>query len=152
VSIHRDSCVTGANAIAASLDGSGPGSMLLRAKRSFAGIVLPAIVHGSQCSAGETLSAGRILRGPTRRPRGGAIAVRQLPTIIDFAASELVTCTSFSASVNVAVDTSGPTAAPVLNAGGAPGVAGVPAVPDVAAGFCSSPRQAATTPSRPTGA
>jgi hypothetical protein len=38
----------------------------------------------------------------------------------------MVTCTSFSASANVAGLTAGPDPAPVPNVGGAPGVAGVP--------------------------
>jgi hypothetical protein len=114
------------------------------------------MVQGSQCNAGATLGAGWIFRGPTRRSSNGAIDVRQLPTIIDRAASFIVTCASFSASATVVAEISGPTAAPVLNAGGAPGVPDDAAddalVEPLADAFWSSPRHAAATPSSPIGA
>src|SRR6185312_1758828 len=55
----------------------------------------------------------------------GAMALRQFPAASARSASLICTCTSFSASANVATETSGPTGGAVPNAGGAPGVADV---------------------------
>ncbi len=123
-SIQRDSCVTGANAIASSDDGSGTLSAWLRTKASLAG---PAGTPGSigfHSSAGTSPAVSTALRGPIRRSTSGAIDVRQLPAAISRSADRIDTCISFSASANVEAVTSGPVPAEVLNAAGAPGVAG----------------------------
>ena len=146
VSIHRESLVTGANAMSSSFEGSGPGSPALRANRSRAGPGVWPGRMGFQTVAGASSGSRAIFRGPVRRSSTPAIEVRQLFAAIVRCASVNCTCTSFSASANVAGDTSGPAAGAVLNAGGAPGV--VVCVP----GFGSSPRHAASTPSRPMGA
>src|ERR1700693_170332 len=49
------------------------------------------------------------------------MVLRQLPAATERSAAVISNCTNFSASANVVVDTSGPTAGPVPNAGGAPG-------------------------------
>jgi hypothetical protein len=77
--------------------------------------------------------------------------VRQLFAITWRCASVICTWSNFSASANVAAETSGPTGGAVLKAGGAPGV-GVADVVAPEPGFCSSTRQAATAPSSATGA
>jgi aminobenzoyl-glutamate utilization protein B len=66
-------------------------------------------------------------------------------------ASVIVTCASFSASANVVAVTSGPTGGAVLNATGAPGVAGW-AAGDCVAPPSLSPRHAAAAAARPSGA
>src|SRR5258706_8314252 len=124
VSIQRESFVTGAKAISASLSGSGWYTALLRMKRSRAG---PAWMPGSsgfQTVAGETLPASATLRGPVRRSSIAAIEVRQLFAAISRSAALIVTCASFSASTKVLMETSGPTAGRAPKVGGAPGVAG----------------------------
>src|SRR5581483_10573447 len=124
-SIHRESFVTGANAMSASFAGSGPGSVLLRTKRSRVGPAGVGPRFGFHCVAGATVGSSAILRGPVRRSSSAAIDVRQLDAAMRRSASAICTCTSFSASPNVTGDTSGPTGGAVLNAGGAPGVDGV---------------------------
>src|SRR5579884_2122321 len=160
-SIQRESCVTGANAMSASLDGSGPGSLAVRTKRSRAGLKSFPIQSGFHRDAGGTPmeSGSEILRGPVRRSSSDAIAVRQLSAAIFRSASVIVTCASFSASTKVPGETGGPAPGPVLNAGGAPGVSGVDDVDaadvlaaDDDAPFCSSLRQLAAMPSKPSGA
>ena len=80
---------------------------------------------GVQVVAGASVSSSASLRGPVRRSNSAASDVRQLRDAISRCAGVIVTCISFSASANVAGETSGPTGGAVLNAGGAPGVAGV---------------------------
>ena len=58
-----------------------------------------------------------------RRSSSGASERCQLDAAISRSAGRIVTCTSFSASANVAADTGGPVTGPVPNVGGAPGVA-----------------------------
>ena len=106
---------------------------------------------GSQRVAGASVGSSPIFRGPVRRSRSAAMDVRQLFAIIWRCASVICTWSNFSASENVAAETSGPTGGAVLNAGGAPGVGAVDVVPP-APDFCSSARQAATAPSSATGA
>ena len=99
---------------------------MLRTNRSRAG---PAVTPGSsgfQRVAGASVGSSATLRGPVRRSSSGAIDVRQLAAAILRCASVIVTCTSFSASANVAGVTSGPTAGAVPNVGGAPAT-GLPA-------------------------
>src|SRR6185503_10897090 len=148
--IQCESCATVANAIASSVAGSGPGSVVLRTKRSRAGFASLPIVSGFHRDAGCTASAIATLRGPVRRSMSDAIAVRQLSAATFRSASVIATRASFSASANVVVVTGGPAPGPVLNAGGAPGVPGVElAVAD----DCESPlRQAAAAPRSPSGA
>src|ERR1700676_5011472 len=141
VSIHRDSRVTGANAISSSLVGSGPGSILLRTNALRAG---PAGLPGSAASQwdqGASSGSSETLRGPTRRSYSGAIPLRQLATASLRSASLNSTWTSFSASVNVSGDTSGPTGGAVAKAGGAPG--------GNSAGFFSSLQEVTAIPRRP---
>ena len=84
--------------------------------------------------------------GPVLRSYTAAIDCRQFPAASARCSGDIVTCTSFSASTNVAVETSGPTGGAVPNAGGAPGVAGV-------CGVCSAKAPSAsptiTAPSNP---
>src|ERR1700756_5215609 len=56
------------------------------------------------------------------------MVLRQLPAATARSAAVISNCTNFSASAKVVVDTSGPTAGPAPNAGGAPG--------GTSAGFC----------------
>src|ERR1041385_6871408 len=123
-SIQRDSCVTGAKAIASSADGSAT-STFERTKLSRPG---PAVIPGSigfHKVAGTSVSASATLRGPVRRSRYCASDVRQEPAACCLSASVIVTCMSFSASANVSGETAGPLPAPVPNVGGAPGGAEV---------------------------
>src|SRR5262245_19487338 len=154
-SIHRDSCVTGANAMSASFAGSGPGSALLRANASRDGPTACPPRFGFQRVAGATPGSSATLRGPTRRSSCGAIDRGQLSAAISRSEGLIVTCISFSASANVAGDTGGPAAGAVAKVGGAPGVVGAAGV---AAGgvatlvLCGSLRQAIAAPSAPSGA
>ena len=78
VSIHRDSSVTGANAIASSEEGTATASAVDRTKRSRAG---PAAIPGStgfQIIAGGSVSVMATFRGPLRRSRYGASERRQV--------------------------------------------------------------------------
>ena len=77
VSIQRESCVRGANAMSASFDGSGA-SIFDRTSRSFDTTVFP-IADGSQRDAGDTPGSIATLRGPVRRSYRNAIALRQFP-------------------------------------------------------------------------
>ena len=68
-SIHRDSCVTGANAIASSDDGSGAPSAFERTNRSRDGAgAMPGSI-GFQSVAGASVAAIATFRGPVRRSR-----------------------------------------------------------------------------------
>jgi hypothetical protein len=147
-SIHRDSRVTGANAIASSDEGSGASSAFDRTKRSRAGEAgMPGSI-GFQSVAGASAAAMATFRGPVRRSRYGAIDCRHEPAACCRSAGVIVTCMSFSASANVAGVTSGPEPAPVPNVGGAPGVAGADCDP----GDGASTRQAAAVTRKPSGA
>ena len=79
-----------------------------------------------------------------REERGRLLAmlVRQFPAAVARSAGLMLTWASFSASANVAADTSGPVAGPVPNAGGMPAV-GSSAV------FCGSVRHATAAPNKP---
>jgi hypothetical protein len=109
--------------------------------------VIPART-GFHCVAGASAGSNGTFRGPVRRSSIAAIDRRHVAAAIVRSASVIVTCTNFSASANVAGETAGPTSGAVPNVGGAPGVEDVDGTDD----FCSSPRQAAATPSRPIGA
>src|SRR5439155_5158287 len=76
---------------------------------------------GSQRDQGATEASIVTLRGPVRRSYSAAILLRQLFAATARSLSLNSICTNFSASANVAGATSGPTAGPVPNAGGAPG-------------------------------
>src|ERR1041385_3492453 len=123
-SIQRESCVTGAKAIASSVDGSGT-SIVERTKLSRAGPEEIPGRSGFHKVAGTSVSARETLRGPVRRSRYCASDVRQEPAACCLSASVIVTCISFSASANVSGETAGPLPAPVPNVGGAPGGAEV---------------------------
>lgn len=133
--------------MSSSLDGSGPGSALLRTNLSCDGPVGCPPMSAFHTVAGASVASSASLRGPVRRSINAAMDVRQLFAAIARWASVISNCTSFSASAKVAGETSGPTGGAVLKAGGAPGVADC-----CVAGVCSSPRHAAITPSRPRGA
>ena len=127
-SIHRESCVTGAKAMASSDDGSGAPSAGERTKRSRDG---PAVIPGRtgfQTVAGASVGGMATLRGPVRRSRYGASVRGHVSAACCRSAAVIVTCINFSASAKVAGDTAGPDTGPVPNVGGAP------AVPDV--GWC----------------
>src|SRR5262249_28334173 len=117
-------------------------------KRSCAGCdPLPGSI-GFQSVAGASVGAIETLRGPVRRSRYGAIDCRQESAACCRSAGVIVTCTSFSASANVAGVTTGPAAVPAPNVGGAPGVG------DVAGGDegCGWLRHAAAPTRNPSGA
>src|ERR1041385_4262217 len=120
--IQRESCVTGANAMSASLADSGTFVAALRTKRDLAGPDVCATADGLHTVAGERVSSSATLRGPVRRSRSAARVRRQLSAAIWRSDGVIVTCISFSASAKVAGVTSGPTCGAVPNAGGAPGV------------------------------
>src|SRR6266511_3727809 len=124
-SIHLESCVTGAKAIASSDDGSGPAAAVDRTNRSRED---PAAMPGStgfQSMPGESVGAMVTFRGPVRRSRYGASDWRHESAACCRSAGVIVTCISFSASANVAGDTAGPAVGPEPNVGGAPGVGDV---------------------------
>src|SRR6266567_4412181 len=124
-SIHLDSCVTGAKAIASSDEGSWALSAFDLTNRS---LDVDAAMPGSmgfQSVAGASVGAIVTLRGPVRRSRYWASDVRHVSAACCRSASVIVTCISFSAAANVAGETAGPEPAPVPNVGGAPGVSGV---------------------------
>ena len=148
-SIQRDSCVTGANAISASLDGRGLESLLLRTNWSRVGPGRAAASTGFQRVAGAICESSGTFRGPVRRSSCGAIDRRQLAAAISRSAALIVTCASFSASAKVEDDTAGPAPGAVPNAGGAPGVVGSVDTSGVA---CCLPRQATDAPRMPRGA
>ena len=139
--------MTGANAISASLVGSGPGSFVLRMNLSTLGPTVCPGNTGFHRVAGAIVDSSTTFRGPVRRSSIDAIDLRQLSAAMLRSESVIVTCASFSASANVAGETSGPTAGAVPNVGGAPG--GGPL-----AALLSSllPWHAATVPSKPSGA
>src|SRR5262245_37707768 len=122
-SIHRASWVTGANAIVASSAGSGAPPDFDRTNRSCGGGgPMPGSI-GFHSVAGASVGAMLTLRGPVRRSRYGAIDWRHESAACCRSAAVIVTCISFSASANVAADTTGPDAVPAPKVGGAPGVA-----------------------------
>ena len=79
---------------------------------------------GVQIVAGASSGSRATLRGPVRRSSSGASDRCQLDAASSRSRRRIVTCTSFSASANVAADTGGPVTGPVPNVGGAPGVDG----------------------------
>src|SRR4051812_18534966 len=146
VSIQRDSCATGAKAIASSDEGNGS-SLNERTKWSRVG---PDVIPGSvgfHKVAGASESASETFRGPVRRSRYCASDVRHEEAACCLSASVIVTCISFSASAKVCGETSGPLPAPVPNVGGAPGGADVDWEVDV-----DLLRQAAVATSKASGA
>src|SRR5262249_6643044 len=124
-SIHLDSCVTGANAMSSSDDGSAAPSGLDRTNRSGADSAVTPGSAGFQSVAGESVFATATLRGRVRRSRYCASDCRHEPAACCLSAGVIVTCISLSASANVCAVTSGPEPAPVPNVGGAPAVVGV---------------------------
>src|SRR5258708_7698882 len=121
-SIQRDSCVTGAKAIASSDDGSGALSVGDRTNRSVDGDArtLPCEYGftgniGFQIVAGKSVASSATFRGPMRRSRYGASDVRHESAACRRSAGVKVTCINFSASANVSGDTAGPVPAPVPN-------------------------------------
>jgi hypothetical protein len=123
-SIHRESCVTVAYAMSASLAGKAPASPLLRTNTSRDGPTGWPLRFGFQRVAGATSAASATFRGPTRRSSWGAIDRGHVAAAISRSAAVIVTCISFSASANVAGDTGGPATGAVAKVGGAPGVVG----------------------------
>src|SRR3954469_20354070 len=97
--------------MSASLDGSGTSAPLERVKRSAFGVGSPA-TSGVHRGAGASVGSSSTLRGPVRRSSSAAIDVRQLCAAIARCAGVIVTCTSFSASANVAGVTPSPPSAP----------------------------------------
>src|ERR1700685_1953811 len=126
--------------MSSSFVGNGPGSTLLRTKRSCCGRIFCPGNIGSQREAGASVDSSAKLRGPVRRSYRPAIVFRQLAAAIARSASLSDTCTSFSASANVETVTSGPTAGPVPNADGEPG--------GKSADTCALLRDAAAAPSK----
>src|ERR1700683_1068024 len=122
--------------MSSSLAGNGPGSPVLRTKRSCAGPAWWPGRTGSQRDHGATVDSIATLCGPVRRSYTDARLVRQLDAAWARSGADISICTSFSASVKVATDTSGPAGGEVPNAGGAPGGSSV--------GFCASAGTAAT--------
>ena len=123
-SIHRDSSVTGAKAIASSDEGSGL-SAIVRMNRSRDG---PAVRPGStgfHSIAGASVGAMSTFRGPVRRSRYGASDRGHASAASCRSSCVIATCINFSASAKVAGETAGPETGPVPNVGGAPAVAGV---------------------------
>src|SRR2546428_13063719 len=110
--------------MSASLVGNGAAALLLRTNVARVGPELSPASTGVQRVAGAMCGSSAIFRGPTRRSRSGAIDCRQLAAAISRSAALIVTCASFSASANVAGDTTGPDAGDVPKVGGAPGVVG----------------------------
>src|SRR5471032_2832156 len=108
-SIHLDNCVTGANAIASSVDGNGIAVALDRTNlsaRSRAGETTTPGIAGFQMVAGESVAAMASLRGPVRRSRYGASDCRHVSAACWRSGGVIVTCINFSASANVAGVTS----------------------------------------------
>src|SRR5215218_5631374 len=120
-SIQRDRCVTGANAMASSVAGSEPGSVGVRMNASRAGPWGSGPSAGFQRDAGASVGSSATLRGPVRRSSIDAIEERHDLAAISRSAGLIVTCTSFSASANVAGETAGPVRGAVPKVGGAPG-------------------------------
>src|SRR5262245_14307015 len=123
--IHLDNCVTGANAMSSSDEGSAAPSVLDRTNRSGADSVVTPGNAGFQSVAGASVSAIATFRGPVRRSRYCASDWRHETAACCRSACVIVTCISLSASANVCAVTSGPEPAPVPNVGGAPAVVGV---------------------------
>src|ERR1051326_4358376 len=150
-SIHLESCVTGANAMSSSEDGSAAPSSFERTKRSIEGsaVTRPGIT-GFQSVAGVSVASIATLRGPVRRSRYGAIDSRHESAACCRSAGVNSTCTSFSASANVSGETAGPDPLPVPKVGGAP-AGGDCAVCELAGG-CVSLRQAVAATRKVSGA
>jgi hypothetical protein len=83
---------------------------------------------GFQTVAGASVGVIVTFRGPVRRSSNGASDCRHVCAACCRSAVVIVTCISFSASANVAGETSGPNAGAVPKVGGAPGGAGVDCV------------------------
>src|SRR2546428_5608264 len=147
-SIHCDSCVTGAKAIAASDEGNGAPSGFDRTNRSRDVDAATLGSIGFQSVAGASVAAIATLRGPVRRSMYCASDVRHVSAACCRSAVVIVTCISFSASAKVAGVTTGPAPAPVPNVGGAPGGTGV----DWEINDCDLLRQAAAATSMASGA
>src|SRR5438876_11161620 len=124
-SIHWDSWVTGAKAIASSEDGTAALSGFDRTNRSRDGAAAIPGSIGFQSVAGASVASIATFRGPVRRSKYCASDVRHESAACWRSAGVMVTCISFSASANVAGVTGGPAPAPVPNVGGAPGVSDV---------------------------
>src|SRR5262249_57226888 len=106
----------------ASAAGGGPPRDFDRASRpSGGGGAMPGSI-GFHSVAGVSVGAMLTLRGPVRRSRYGAIDWRHESAACCRSAAVIVTCISFSASANVAADTTGPDAVPAPKVGSAPGV------------------------------
>src|SRR5437667_11317970 len=121
-SIHWDSWVTGAKAMASSEDGRAAPSGFDRTNRSPGGdAAIPGSI-GFQSVAGASVAAIATFLGPVRRSKYWASEVRQESAACCRSAVVMATCISFSASANVAGVTGGPAPAPVPNVGGAPAV------------------------------
>src|SRR5215831_966542 len=99
---------------------------------------------GFQSVAGKSVSLKATFRGPVRRSKYGANDWRHESAACCLSEDDNVTCTSFSASANVAGVTTGPAPAPVPKVGGAPGVLGTACVAFVASVDDDSLRHAAT--------
>src|SRR6266702_968170 len=120
-SIQRESLVTGAKAMSASFEGSGPGSELVRTKRSRSAAGCWPGSTGSYRENGASGGERETLRGPVRRSIRAAMFTRQEAAACVRSAGRSSTRASFSASAKVSGETSGPTAGPVPKAEGAPG-------------------------------
>src|SRR5262245_2178976 len=147
-SIHLDSCVTGANAMSASDDGSAAPPVLDRTNRSGADSAGAPGSAGFQSVAGASVSVIATFRGPVRRSRYCASDWRHELAACCRSAGVIVTCISLSASANVAAVTSGPEPTPVPKVGGAPAVVGA----DVGLFGCDAVRHALAATSAPRGA
>src|SRR5207302_5755983 len=127
--------------MSASFEGSGPGSELVRTKRSRSAA---GCWPGSTESYRENGASGgerETLRGPVRRSIRAAMFTRQEAAACVRSAGRSSTRASFSASAKVLGETSGPTAGPVPKAEGAPGGS--------CEGSCASDVAATAAPSRP---
>src|SRR3954467_7811390 len=121
-SIHRESCVTGANAMSASAAGRGRFAAELRTNVSRVGEGASAPSIGFHRVAGATVVSMETFRGPVRRSSSGAIERGQLSAAIWRSDWVMVTRANFCASANVDADTGGPETGPVPKVGGAPAV------------------------------
>src|SRR5579864_92937 len=112
---------------------------LLRTNRSFGAATLTPGSMGSHLAAGASVDSSGNFRGPVRRSYTDASVLRQVEAAIARSESLSGNWTSFSASANVATETSGPNSGPAPNAGGAPG--------GNVDKFCARMREAAAPPS-----
>src|SRR5581483_3730738 len=115
--------------MASSDDGSGAPSAFDRTNRSRDGNTASPGSIGFQSVAGASVASIATFRGPVRRSRYGASDWRHESAACWRSAGVIVTCTSFSASANVADVTTGPEPVPVPNVGGAPATGGVDCEP-----------------------